>query len=359
MKYFFIFLIYLGVFLMSIIKFYSILVLFVTLIRHRLHAVTINEVAYIGLWLILFYVNLILGREFNFNDGAGLYSKVVILGVVFFWLLIIHLSELKVFKNIILAYMLSINAYTFYLTFYTFFNDPLLFANRKFTSPFVEGIVATPAYGNSSSLLMVAAICFLEKKYQYIAFYSTLSLSLLLQNRTMMIITLFSYLFIFNNIRSRLYSFFVFIMIIIAASKFMSVEMVDSTLEVLLRRLENEGFSSERWDLALVAINDIFSVGHPYGGLDPSANSNYSYYFHNAIFDSYKNYGYLGLLFSSLIVLILLYQLIKLKFNKYYLLIFVSGVSVYLTSVVFEGAVFEVLVLQLVLSILFRKSILR
>ena len=174
-----------------------------------------------------------------------------------------------------------------------------------------------------------------------------------------MIITLFSYLFIFNNIRSRLYSFFVFIMIIIAASKFMSVEMVDSTLEVLLRRLENEGFSSERWDLALVAINDIFSVGHPYGGLDPSANSNYSYYFHNAIFDSYKNYGYLGLLFSSLIVLILLYQLIKLKFNKYYLLIFVSGVSVYLTSVVFEGAVFEVLVLQLVLSILFRKSILR
>jgi len=344
----------------SMIKFYAILpLLALPLFKKRYEKVSINEILYLLLFVVTFFGNLIYGKENNFNPDTPVRAQLIICCLIMVWLLIVHFVDLRVFKNIVLFYMLSINAMAFGLIAYTFNTLPSALFTRKFLSPFAGGeieYIATPAFGNSSGLLLIATIGFLEKKYQYVAFTASFFLSLLLQNRTLMIVVVLASLFIFTKSKDKFLLVLLAMMFGVMLPLVIPYDLISGSFEVLLNRIQNEGLQSERWDLLLAGLTDILSLGHIYGGLDPEKHSLYTYYFHNGILDSYKNFGFVGLFFSTSIVISLTLRLIS-NYSPYKFLVYFVGVSIFLTSVVFEGMVFEAFTLMLLLSIMFRKQV--
>ena len=344
----------------SMFKFYAILpLLALPFFTKRYERVSINEIFYLLFFIVTFLGNLIYGSENNFNPDSPLGAQLIICFLVMVWLFIVHFVDLRVFKDIVLCYMLSINAAAFGLVAYTFYASPLTLFSRKFLSPFAAGeteFIATPAFGNSSGLLLIATIGFLEKKYQYFAFAASFILSLLLQNRTLMVVAVLASFFIFSKSKDQFFLVLLAVMFGVMVPLVIPYDLVSGSYEVLLERFQKEGLQSERWDLIVVGVADILSLGHIYGGLDPEKHSAYTYYFHNGILDSYKNFGLGGLFFSTSILMSLTLRLIS-NFSPYKVLVFFVGVSLFLTSVVFEGMIFEAFTLMLLLSIMFRKQV--
>ena len=195
----------------SLIKSWALLPL--VLIRfgsRRLESVSWVEFVYLFLVGICFLGNLVVGRENNYNSDAPFSAQIITCGLVFLWLFIVHSSNAKNLAALILFYMISVNLATFFLIGFTFVTDPAVLFSRRFLSPIGDlesGFIATPGFGNSSGILLIASIGFLQKRYQYFALLSAVVISLMLQNRTLMVICFLAAGFVLESNKERFSAF--------------------------------------------------------------------------------------------------------------------------------------------------------
>lgn len=343
----------------TLIKAWAVIPIFATsIIKSRTDRITPNEIAYIASVAFCFFGNLILGREHNYNSDTPAFNNVVITVLIYCWLFLIHRLSYDRLGVLVLTFFYAVSVGALFLVIFTFLSDPIVLFSRKFLSPFDgdgQDYIATPGYGNSSGLLLLASFPFLGARGRFVALLISVIVSILLQNRTLMIICFAASLFLLR----RLEDYFALLIAIVSmgliAFFMLPTDLVLGSFDVLVQRLSQEGASSERWTLIPIALADVVSFGHPFGGLDPDEIGHYTYYFHNGVLDSYKNFGMLGFMTSIFILFCLLYRLVR-GFSHYKFLLFFGGVSVFMTAVIFEGTVFEAYALLLFFAIFFRKG---
>lgn len=345
---------------LSLVKSWALLPLLLSKFgSQRAEPVRWPEVIYVSLVCICFIGNLIFGRQNNFNADVPMSAQFITCALMFFWLLVVHSLNTKNLAAVILFYLIAVNISTLFLIGYTFATDPIVLFSRRFLSPLSgaeEELIATPSFGNSSGIMLVASIGFLRKRYQCFGLFAAVFVSLMLQNRTLMVISVCAAAFILTSSRERIGAVVVVIVSATLALIMLPDALLLGTLEVLQARLSEEGVSSDRWVLVPVVVHDILSAGNHFGGLDPNEFAYYTYYFHNGVLDSYKTFGLVGLVCASGIIVYVTYALIR-SFSAYKFLVWFVGVGVFLTAVVFEGTKFEAYTLFLLLSLLFRRRV--
>ena len=328
------------------------------IINKKIRKISINEFLYLFFFLLVVYLNLIVGFKYIFDPNKTLFGSYLYFLEISIWIYIIHFLNEKVFQSLVVSFLISLLFFIFLSITWTLLSNPRLFFVRALLIPFSKNSINTTGLLNMLGIISIVASIFLTQKKTFALFVGSLILALLLQNRTLMLIlSIYSTYYLISIKRTKLLlkmvvTLFGILLIIYLLSP---TDFIHQTIEATFIRFGDEGLSSGRWDMLSLGSDLILKGEYITGGANP-VGYGFSKWFHNGFLDSYKNAGLIGLITSVLLFIIIIIKQISNYKNTYGWIFLGLGLGVYFTSMVYEGFVLELMAISLLLSLIYRSE---